>query len=120
QRVDLYTSRARPSTAVSAYPSKNSGLDQPKKMSGKYFSLRPNFRCALLASTFRLVCNLEHNFPAGVVCRSLLLRRDGFTERQDLRHDWLDFSGVDQLSDLGKIRRIRMSGDTRAMNPAFL
>src|SRR5438477_12506333 len=52
--------------------------------------------------------------------RSLLLGCDRFTQRQNLRHDWFDLSGVDQLADLSQICRIGMNRDTRAANAALL
>ena len=43
--------------------------------------------------------------------RGLLLRRDRFSQRKNLRHDWLDLPGIDQLRNLSEIVGIRMSGD---------
>ena len=54
------------------------------------------------------------------MCRGLLLGRNRFAQRQNLRHDWFDFPRVDQLRDLCQVFRIRMGGDTRSVNPMFL
>jgi hypothetical protein len=46
-----------------------------------YFSLPANLKRPWIASTLRLVRNPKHNFPARVMSRGLLLRRDRFTQR---------------------------------------
>src|SRR6266487_1912968 len=113
--------RARPKRAAHAWLSINRGSNRAKKLPGTYFSSRDELQMrACIASTFRLVCNSKHNFSARVMRRGLLLCRDCFAERQNLRDDWLDLSGVDQLRDLCEIFCIRMNGDTSAANPAFL
>ena len=73
-----------------------------------------------VASTFRLVCDPEHNFSARMMRRGLLLGCDRFTQRENLRHDWFDLSSVDQLRDLCQVFGIGMNGDTRSANPCFL
>src|SRR6267143_3058901 len=75
---------------------------------------------ACIASTAGLVCNSKHNFSARMMRRGLLLCRDCFAERQNLCHDWLDLSSVDQLRDLCEVCCIRMNGNASATNPAFL
>src|SRR4029077_11639435 len=75
---------------------------------------------ACIASTIRLVCDSKHNFSARVMRRGLLLRSDRFGRRQNLRHDWLDLSRVDQSRDLCEIVRIRMNGETSPAKPACL
>src|SRR6266550_4651947 len=47
-----------------------------------------------------------------MVRRGLLLRRDTFTQRQNLCHDRLDLSRVDQMRDLGEVFGIRVNGDS--------
>ena len=54
------------------------------------------------------------------MCRSLLLSRNRFAHRENLRHHWFDFPSVDQLRDLCQVFRIRMRGDTRSVNLMFL
>ena len=68
--------------------------------------------------TLRLICNPQHNLSAGMMRRGLSLRRDRFTQRQNLRHDRLDLSRVDQARNLGEIFGIRMNGDGCCMNAA--
>lgn len=74
----------------------------------------------VLTLAFRVICNSKHDFPTRVMRRGLLLRRDGFSQRQNLCHDWLDFSRVDQVRDLREVCCIRVNGDRCSMNPAFL
>src|SRR5206468_12845358 len=69
---------------------------------------------------FRLFCNSKHDFSARVMRRGLLLRGDRFTQRQNLRHDWLDFSRVDQARNLREVCCIRMNRDCRTMNTPLL
>jgi hypothetical protein len=52
--------------------------------------------------------------------RGLLLRLYRITQRKNFRHDWFDFSRVDQLRDFSEIVGIGMSGDTRAADSMFL
>ena len=52
--------------------------------------------------------------------RGLLLRLDRVTQWQNLRHNWLDFSCINQLGNLSEIGCIRVNGDTRAANSVFL
>ena len=49
-----------------------------------------------------------------------MLRRDRFAQRPNLRHDRLDLSRVDQVRDLGEVFGIRVNGNCRSTNPAFL
>jgi hypothetical protein len=72
-----------------------------------YFSLPANLKRPRVASTFRLVCDPEHNFSARMMRRSLSLRRDRFTQRENLRHDWLDFPLLDQVGNLRKVVGVR-------------
>src|ERR1700746_299783 len=113
--------RARPKRAAHACLSINRGSDPAKKLPGTYFSSCNELQMrACIASTFWLVCNSKHNFSARVVCGGLLLCRDCFAERQNLRHDWLDLSGVDQLRNLFEVFGIGMGGNARSANAAFL
>src|ERR1700746_743951 len=73
-----------------------------------------------LALTIRISCDPQQNFSARVVRGGLLLRRDRFTQWKNLRHDWLDLSGVDQRRDLCEVSSIRVNGDGRSMNGVFL
>jgi hypothetical protein len=52
--------------------------------------------------------------------RGLLLRFYRISQRKNFCHDWFDFPRIDQLSDLGQIVGIGMSGDSRAANSMFL
>src|SRR5436190_1823615 len=90
------------------------------KLPGMYFSSEANLKRPRVASTFRVICNPEHELSAGMMGCGLLLRRDCFTQRQNLRHDWLDLSRVDQVRDLGEVFGIRVNGNCRSTNPAFL
>src|SRR5205814_8025285 len=90
------------------------------QLPGTSFSSWPPFKLQRAASSFWLVCNPEYNVSASMMGRRLLLGCDRFTQRQNLRHDWFDLSGVDQLGDLSQIFRIGMNRDTRAANAALL
>jgi hypothetical protein len=70
--------------------------------------------------TFRLIRNSKHDFSARVMCGGLLLRRDRFTQRQNLRHDRLDFSRVDQVRNLREVCCIRMTRDRCSVNTPLL
>jgi hypothetical protein len=63
------------------------------------FHDKANFKRPRVASTFRLVRDPQHHFSTGVMRCGLLLRRDRFAQRQDLRHHWFDFPSVNQLRD---------------------
>src|SRR5882724_1618994 len=69
--------------------------------------------------TLRLICNPQHNFPAGMMRGGLLFRRDRFTQWQNLRHNWLDFPGVDQVRDFGEVFGFRLNPHGCAANLAF-
>src|SRR5881398_3194154 len=96
-----------------------SRLGPAEEIARNVFFMMTNFKRPRAASSFRLVCNPEHNFSASMMGRSLLLGCDCFTQRQNLRHDWFDLSGVDQLGDLSQVFRIGMNRDTRAVNAAL-
>src|SRR5438270_5883301 len=85
-----------------------------------YLSLAAKVRSRCRASTFWIIRNSKHDFPARVVRGGLLLCADSFIERQNLRHDGFDLSRVDELRDLCEVCRIRMNRDVCSMNPAFL
>ena len=72
------------------------------------------------ASTFRLVCDSQHNFSARVMSRGLLLRLYRITQWNNFGHDWFDFPFIDQLRDLREIVGIGMSGNTRTTDYMFL
>ena len=52
------------------------------------------------------------------LCLCVSFRR--VSQRQNLRNDRLDLSGVDQFRDLRELGRIRMRENRRAANSAFL
>ena len=53
--------------------------DPPTKLPQTYSLSQTNFKCLRVASTFRVVGDPEHNFPASVVRRGLLLRLYGIS-----------------------------------------
>ena len=62
-----------------------------------------------MRSTLRLVRNPKHKLPPCVVRLGLSLCCNRFAERQNFRHDRLDFPSVDQARDLGEVFGIWMN-----------
>src|SRR5437667_5273022 len=54
------------------------------------------------------------------MCGGLLLRGDRFAQGQNLCHDWLDLSRVDQARNLREVCCIRMNRDCRTVNTPLL
>src|SRR5215470_1542994 len=89
--------------SCSRVPLEKSRLGPAEEIARKTFFMTSKLQTCDVASTFRLVCDPQHNFPASVMCCCLLLRCDRFAQGQNLRHRWLDLSGIDQLRDLCQV-----------------
>src|SRR5712691_12982727 len=111
--------RVNPKMAARVCTSTSLYWDRPKKLPGMYFSLQPNLKRPRVASTFRVIPDPKHNLSARMMRRCLSLRRDRFTQRENLRHDRFDLSRVDQLGDLCEVCCIRVNRNCRSMNSAF-